>query len=196
LPSEIGLIEAWHPNFGDCLFTAISKLLAGGNASAVVLNSDSPTLPTSLLVETAEVLARPGDRAVLGPSNDGGYYLLGLKHAHRRLFEDVDWSTDGVAAQTRARAREIDLEVYELPAWYDIDDQAAFHTLHGELFGTHFFDCALQPHPAPHTAALMQRMFADSDLAERLGLSAHLASDQIDLRDGPDMVRVAIGSRP
>ena len=79
LPREIGLIEAWHPNFGDCLFSAIAQLLDRGHRSAVVLNSDSPTLPTSLLVETAQVLARPGDRAVLGPANDGGYYLLGLK---------------------------------------------------------------------------------------------------------------------
>ena len=70
-----------------------------------MLNSDSPTLPTALLVETAEVLARPGDRAVLGPSTDGGYYLLGIKQAHRRLFDDIDWSTERVARQTLERAR-------------------------------------------------------------------------------------------
>jgi rSAM/selenodomain-associated transferase 1 len=180
LPCEIGLIEAWYPDFGDCLFTAISKLLAGGNRSAVVLNADSPTLPTSLLVETAAALARPGDRAVLGPSSDGGYYLLGLKRRHRYLFEDVDWSTDRVAAQTRERASEIGLEVYELPTWYDVDDEAAFRTLYAELFRSHPFDPALRPHPAPHTAALMRRLFADSDLAERLGLSARLAPGGVD----------------
>ena len=57
LPRRIGLIEAWFPNFGDCLFSAVAQLLDRGHASAVVLNSDSPTLPTSLLVETARVLA-------------------------------------------------------------------------------------------------------------------------------------------
>ena len=82
-----------------------TALFAAGHASAVVLNSDSPTLPTSLLVETAQVLARPGDRAVLGPSTDGGYYLLGIKQAHRRLFEDIDWSTERVARQTLERAQ-------------------------------------------------------------------------------------------
>ena len=87
-----------------------------------MLNSDSPTLPTALLSETAEALARPGDRAVLGPSSDGGYYLLGLKTAHRRLFEDIAWSTERVAEQTLERAREIGLEVYRLPVWYDVDD--------------------------------------------------------------------------
>ena len=87
-----------------------------------MLNSDSPTLPTALLNETADVLAQPGDRAVLGPSSDGGYYLLGLKAAHRRLFEDIAWSTERVAEQTRERAREIGLDVHLLPVWYDVDD--------------------------------------------------------------------------
>ena len=109
LMSSIGLIEAWHPNFGDCLLAAIEGLFGRGHSAAVVLNSDSPTLPTSLLVETARLLARPGDCAVLGPSRDGGYYLLGLKAPHRRLFEDVAWSTERVAEQTRSRAAEIGL---------------------------------------------------------------------------------------
>ena len=88
----------------------------------MVLNSDSPTLPTAFLVETAEMLARPGERAVLGPSSDGGYYLLGLKTAHRRLFDDIAWSTERVAEQTLERAREIGLDVHMLPVWYDVDD--------------------------------------------------------------------------
>src|SRR5712691_2643703 len=50
MPGEIGLIDAWYPDFGDCLLTAILQLLERGHGSAVVLNSDSPTLPTSLLV--------------------------------------------------------------------------------------------------------------------------------------------------
>ena len=106
---RFGLIAAWLPNFGDCLLHAIGQILARGHAGAVVLNADSPTLPTALLNETAEMLARPGDRAVLGPSSDGGYYLLGLKAAHRRMFEDIAWSTERVAEQTRERAREIGL---------------------------------------------------------------------------------------
>ena len=107
LPGAIGLIGAWLPNFGDCLLHTIREIFARGHSSAVVLNSDSPTLPTALLIETAELLARPGDRAVLGPSSDGGYYLLGLKTAHRRMFEDIAWSTERVAAQTlRTRPRD------------------------------------------------------------------------------------------
>jgi hypothetical protein len=170
LPGEIGLIESWFPNFGDCLFKAIEDLFAAGHDSAVVLNSDSPTLPTALLVETAEVLARHGDRAVLGPSTDGGYYLLGLKAAHRRLFDDIEWSTERVARQTLERARELGLEVHCLPAWYDVDDAQALRQLHSELFDRGSLDSTLTPFHAPHTAALMDDLLANADLRVRLGV--------------------------
>jgi hypothetical protein len=179
LPAEVGLIEAWYPNFGDCLFSAITELLAAGHRSAVVLNSDSPTLPTSLLIETADALARPGDRVVIGPSCDGGYYLLGIKRQHRRLFEDVDWSTDRVKRQSIGRAREIGLEVYELPCWYDVDDQGALRMLHAELFGGRSFKPELTPYPALHTTALMRRLAADAGLTERLGITAPFVPGQL-----------------
>ena len=107
LPPNIGLIDPCLQNLSDCLLRTIQEIFACGHAAAVVLNSDSPTLPTALLVETAEILARPGERAVLGPSTDGGYYLLGLKTVHGRLFEDIAWGPEEVAAQTLERARVI-----------------------------------------------------------------------------------------
>ena len=114
LPPSIGLIDACQPSLGDCLLSTSRKIFARGHASAVLLNGDSPTLPTGLLIEAADVLAQPGERAVLGPSSDGGYYLIGLKTVHRRLFEDIAWSTERVAAQTLERAREIGLDVHVL----------------------------------------------------------------------------------
>src|SRR5215471_2898732 len=120
LPREIALIEACYPTLGECLDYTIAQLLERGHRFAVVLNSDSPTLPTSLLVETAHVLAQPGDRAVFGPAIDGGYYLLGLKAQHHRLFGDIAWSTERVAQQTLERAAELNLPVHILPTWYDV----------------------------------------------------------------------------
>jgi rSAM/selenodomain-associated transferase 1 len=171
LPRSIGLVGAWLPNFGDCLFQTISEILTRGHGSAVVLNADSPTLPTALLIETAEVLARPGDRAVLGPSNDGGYYLLGLKAAHRHMFDNIDWSTERVAEQTRERAHEIGLEVHTLPVWYDVDDVDGLRRLHAELSGE---DCAVprlaahSPHYANQTAKLMAELSRDHDFGGRI----------------------------
>jgi rSAM/selenodomain-associated transferase 1 len=169
LGRTIGLISAWRPNFGDCLLLAIEAILARGHSAAVVLNSDSPTLPTSLLVKAAEVLARPGDCAVLGPSTDGGYYLLGLKQAHRRMFEDITWSTEQVAEQTLERAREIGLDVHILPAWYDVDDLRSLRMLHQEIRDHGRVPRANSPAPALHTTALIDRLCRESDFGKRIG---------------------------
>lgn len=163
LPRSVTLIAAWLPNFGACLLHAIGEILARGHASAVVLNADSPTLPTSLLNQAAEILARPGDRAVLGPSSDGGYYLLGLKAAHRRMFEDIAWSTERVGEQTQERARDIGLDLCLLPEWYDVDDIATLRRVHGELCGdtpARLIE-GLQPYHARHTALLLDRLWSD-----------------------------------
>jgi hypothetical protein len=174
LPPGIGLIEAWLPNFGDCLLRTIEEIFARGHRSAVVLNSDSPTLPTAFLIETAEALAQPGDRAVLGPSNDGGYYLLGLKAPHRRLFEDVAWSTERVAEQTLERAGEIGLEVYRLPVWYDVDDVESLRRLQNEISRPeplrHHLD-RQKLHHAEQTAALLTIFRRERDLNRRIGNS-------------------------
>jgi uncharacterized protein len=177
MPPSIGLIDSWHPNFGDCLYTAIDQVLARGHASAVVLNADSPTLPTALLVETAQMLARPGDRAVLGPSTDGGYYLLGLKTRHHRLFEDVAWSTERVARQTRERAAEIGLEIHMLPEWYDVDDVRSLRMLRAEVIERRAFSPRLASHRASHSAELIGSLLARTDLARRLdGAAAPLVA--------------------
>ena len=177
LPQAIGLIDAWLPNFGDCLLHAIREILARGHSSAVVLNSDSPTLPTALLIETAEALALPGDRAVLGPSSDGGYYLLGLKAAHRRMFEDIAWSTEQVAAQTMDRARDIGLEIYRLPVWYDVDDVESLRRLRAELCEPDLPrrpPDRHRPHRAGHTAALLDGFWRKHDLGRRVDALTHV----------------------
>ena len=158
VPSPIGLIDASLPNLGDCLLRTIEEIFVRGHTSAVILNSDSPTLPTALLVEAADALAFPGERVVLGPCTDGGYYLLGLKSPHRRLFDEITWSTERVAAQTLERARELELEVHVLPAWHDVDDAEGLRRLQHELRAAPAGERRLDPH-TPHypaaTAALM-----------------------------------------
>ena len=142
--------------FGRCLLHAIMAMLARGHGSAVVLNSDSPTLPTAILVRTATALAAPGERVVLGPADDGGYYLLGMKAAHAHLFADIAWSTDSVAATTRVRAGELGLDVVELPSWYDVDDEAALKRLARDTSGSP--DGFPMPYAAPFTARALNGM--------------------------------------
>ena len=88
--------------FGRCLLHAAQALFATGFGAVCLLNSDSPTLPTALLVRAARALLAPGERIVLGPADDGGYYLFGMQQPHAHLFADIAWSTSDVAAATRA----------------------------------------------------------------------------------------------
>jgi rSAM/selenodomain-associated transferase 1 len=176
LPERIGLVETVAPGFGECLFHAATALLDAGHEAVCLLNSDSPTLPAGYLVAAATALAAPGDRAVLGPSIDGGYYLLGLKRPHRRLFEDVDWSTERVAEQTLARAREIGVAVHQLPSWYDVDDLGALRVLVGELLEDRRFRVwGSKPTPALWTRRELARLLASTDLAAKLTPSALVA---------------------
>jgi rSAM/selenodomain-associated transferase 1 len=160
LPDQVRLVESSLPDFGGCLFHAITTMLDRGHFAACVVNADSPTLPTGYLIEAARQLALPGDRAVLGPSTDGGYYFLGIKAPHRRLFEEIAWSTPSVAAQTRCRAIELGLELITLKSWYDVDDGMSLKQLMSEIS---------QPPPrslaepasyaAPNTRAALDAMF-------------------------------------
>ena len=143
--------------FGRCLLHAIQAMLAGGSRAACVLNSDSPTLPTALLVEAAQLLLERPDRVVLGPAEDGGYYLLGMTAPHAHLFEDIAWSTDTVAEATRARARTLGLEMVELAPWYDVDDRDSLLRLIEEISAP-ATGAAAVPYAAPVTAACLARI--------------------------------------
>jgi hypothetical protein len=133
LPGSVGLIECCLPNFGDCLHHALATLLARGHAAACVVNADSPTLPTRCLSEAARALRAAPGRIVVGPSTDGGYYLLGVTQVYRRLFEEIEWSSARVFEQTLQRAAELDLAVTLLEPWYDVDDAAGLRRLRADL---------------------------------------------------------------
>ncbi len=136
LPTDFFLIPQREDAFGDRLISAVEDLLKVGFESVCLINSDSPTVPPANFAEAASELAKPGDRIVLGPSDDGGYYLIGLKQLHRRVFTEIDWSTERVLKQTKERAAEIGVEVHELAAGFDVDDRDTLVRLCEELFGT------------------------------------------------------------
>jgi hypothetical protein len=129
LPDDFLLVAQRGEDFGARLFFATEDILRLGFASVCLINSDSPTVPPSVFSEAAKVLAEEGDRVVLGPSDDGGYYLIGLKQLHRRIFEEIDWSTERVLKQTIDRANELQLQVHLLPAWFDVDDRGTLQRL-------------------------------------------------------------------
>jgi rSAM/selenodomain-associated transferase 1 len=158
LAPETQLLSSRRRGLGASLFDAAVDLLGAGYGSACLINSDSPTLPTSILVAAAKMLAPPGDRLVLGPAEDGGYYLIGLKQAHPRLFEDIAWSTPKVLAQTQERGREIGLATTMLPIWYDVDDIGSLRRLNKQLEQA---SAGQTIYPARHTASLLKSLLRD-----------------------------------
>jgi len=133
LPEAFCLLPQRGADLGERLLNVSEDLLAAGFGAVCMINSDSPTLPAAYLRESAALLRMPGDRVVLGAADDGGYYLIGLKHPHRHLFHRIDWSTERVFAQSVERAATIGLEVARLPPWYDVDDAASLRRLCREL---------------------------------------------------------------
>jgi rSAM/selenodomain-associated transferase 1 len=147
-PPETRLLPVAGANIGDCLNQALGQLLADGYAQAVALNSDGPTLPLSYLQQAFAELENADVDVVLGPSEDGGYYLIGLKQPHPGLFQGIAWSTERVTAQTLTKARAMGLEVVQLPSWYDVDTAADLDRLRAEL-------STLPDDALPHTRRLL-----------------------------------------
>ena len=90
-------------------------------------------MPAENFTEAVGLLSTTEDRVVLGPSDDGGYFLIGMNKPHRHLFEQIDWSTERVLDQTIQRATEIGIEIKLLPTGYDVDDDAGLRRLCNEL---------------------------------------------------------------
>jgi uncharacterized protein len=156
LPAGFGFLLQAGRDLGEVLLGASQKLLAAGHNTVLLVNGDSPTLPRRLLLQAIAKLGAPSDRAVLGPASDGGYYLIGLKRAHARLFAGITWGTASVLDETFARAEEIGLPVVVLPEWYDVDDEETLRWLREELAGVsnRFADGG----PAPFTRAYIAAM--------------------------------------
>ena len=173
LPTSFRLALQSEGDFGVRLLNATAGLLDAGHAGAILVNSDSPTLPRAIL-RTAVDAVRSGDTVVLSPALDGGYTLIGLSKLHARLFEDIPWSTSAVYRLTLERAQGIGLPVSVAPGWYDVDDAASFRMLESELLDRQRV-CALQGAAAPATsgflrerrAALLERR-AESAFAQQI----------------------------
>jgi glycosyltransferase A (GT-A) superfamily protein (DUF2064 family) len=96
-----------------------------------VLGADSPTLPAYVIREAFDALDAAD--VSLGPSEDGGYYLLASRRVHPSLFREMIWSTDTVAQETIVRCEAAGLTLHLLPAWYDVDDSLALDRLLADL---------------------------------------------------------------
>ncbi|MDQ3006559.1 MAG: TIGR04282 family arsenosugar biosynthesis glycosyltransferase [Chloroflexota bacterium] len=149
LAPDFELIPQEGRDLGERLDHALTRYLLRGYERVVIMDSDSPTLPPDYLSQAFNVLSDGAD-VVLGPCDDGGYYLIGIKKASPRLLREVHMSTPTVAAETIALAQEEGLNLVTLPTWYDIDDGASLSRLiqevedHDSVHATHTRQFLLQ----------------------------------------------------
>jgi rSAM/selenodomain-associated transferase 1 len=132
LAPDFELIPQEGHDLGERLDNALTFYLSLGYERVVIMDSDSPTLPASYLSRAFQILASDVD-VVLGPCDDGGYYLIGIKRPAPRLLREVHMSTPSVAAETIALAKEEGLSLVTLPTWYDIDDLVSLARLINEM---------------------------------------------------------------
>ncbi len=135
---------------GMAMCSAIACALDHRATQVVLIGSDLPSLPPAHI---AHAFARLDDGAdvVLGPAEDGGYYLIATTAPHPALFADIAWSTDAVYAQTIAKIEASGLSLATIPPWYDIDGVADLRRCMDDL-------AAHPDHPATATRAFLATM--------------------------------------
>jgi hypothetical protein len=149
-PAGFRCVAQQGADLGERLATVLAGLLAEGHRGAIAIDSDSPTLPMAYVDEAARVLESATADVVVGPCDDGGYYLIGLAAPQPRLFADMAWSTPSVLRVTLDRARQLALRVHVLPPWFDVDTEADLTRLRDEL--------ALGGHGPARTRAFLQTL--------------------------------------
>ncbi|MBI2206644.1 MAG: TIGR04282 family arsenosugar biosynthesis glycosyltransferase [Candidatus Rokubacteria bacterium] len=131
VPAGFRCVAQQGDDLGARLDTLLATLIADGHRGAIAIDSDSPTLPMAFVAEAARVLEDAEADVVVGPCDDGGYYLIGVRAPRPALFADMPWSTPDVLPLTLARAQ--GLATHVLPAWFDVDTEPDLRRLHDEM---------------------------------------------------------------
>ena len=106
---------------GERMREGTRDLLSSGFDAVVLIGSDLPTLPPAHISAALDILMRRGEVLVLGPADDGGYYLIGLTQSRPEFFEHIPWGTPLVLQRTREAAEALGVPVETVPPWYDVD---------------------------------------------------------------------------
>jgi hypothetical protein len=126
------LIEQTGETLGDKMFNAFKVAFEKGLDSVVMFGTDSPTFPADYIEQAFEFLELETD-VVLGKTEDGGFYLLGLKILDTRIFENVSWSSAETFEQIWQNIMNLKLHLREIPSWYDVDEKEDFERLQNEM---------------------------------------------------------------
>ncbi len=149
VPPGVSVHMQQGADLGARMQRAFLETFLSGVERAVIIGTDHPSLPSVFVEQAFQSIEAPRS-IVIGPSDDGGYYLLGMHDFCPALFSGMTYSHGSVFAETLARAGEQEAEVTILPTWYDVDDAAALEKLRGDL--------ALAPGLAPCTWRALSRI--------------------------------------
>jgi rSAM/selenodomain-associated transferase 1 len=160
----VHLLEQRSAGLADALAYAFEHHLSAGFDTAVLIGSDNPTLAAASIHEACGSLLGGAD-LTLGPTADGGYYLIGMRQPRIGVFEGIEWSTPHVYAQTLSRASALRLRVHQVAEWYDVDEAADLRRLVDEL-------AEAPPTLARHTRLVLERLRQTSPSAAAAAASA------------------------
>jgi rSAM/selenodomain-associated transferase 1 len=132
-PQGFTLIPQVGSDLGDRLHHLSEILLGRGHPGVIIIDSDTPTLPSTYLLDALDRIQNESTDLVLGPAEDGGYYLIGLKRPCWSLFDSIPWSGPSVLSETLRRASAQRLEVATLPTWFDVDTASDLLRLRNDL---------------------------------------------------------------
>lgn len=120
LPNDVSLHAQSGEGLGARMRTAFADTLRAGYDRALLLGTDHPTLPVPFLKQADHALETT-EALCLGPTEDGGFYLVGMSAYYPQLFEDMSYSHPQVFSDTLARADRTNARLTILPPWYDVD---------------------------------------------------------------------------
>ena len=132
VPAAVSVHEQTGDGMGARMNRALRETLRDGADRAVLMGSDHPTLPSSFLRQAFRSLEEARSLCV-GPTEDGGFYLLGMSTMYPQLFDGMSYSHSEVFADTVARAQQTDAEVTVLPEWYDVDTPQDLDRMQADL---------------------------------------------------------------
>ena len=128
-PGEVDVVAQGDGDLGGRMQHAFDDLFRRGARGVVLVGSDLPGLSPAAVRSAIDALESRSGRVVLGPAEDGGYYLIGATTTPAVLFRDIEWSTPDVFARTEARAGQLGLEIVRVPRGRDIDSIADLATV-------------------------------------------------------------------
>lgn len=122
LPANLLYVEQRGSDLGARLVSVAADVHARGFSPLIFIGTDSPTLPVSFIEDAIRALVKDQADITLGGTDDGGYYAIGMRRPYPTLFDDVAWSSSHVFNQTVANITRLNLRLYEMPRWYDVDE--------------------------------------------------------------------------